>query len=659
MKTRIIGGFALFAVILIAVAGASALQARAHQSDLDDLESHSSTATLLQEAEAQSGIAALLVQRYVVSGDEALVAQIESHTAAAVAAVTGAISRQGTSELTDVTASGASLAEGSGRVVALRQAGDAEGAALAMEEMMPQFMEFRLGLEEVAAQELQDVSDLRARADRAGALAFWLLVGSGTGGAIFGLLVAFLIARSIIRPVSALEETVGAVSEGDLGARAPTKGPSELAHFGFVLNHMIGAVQTRNRELKSAYDELMQRNEELSDARAQAASDPLTGLGNHRSFHSRIRSETAAAGDGNKKVSLILFDIDNFKAINDSEGHLAGDEMLRRLTRVLGEVVPVSDVYRYGGDEFAVVCAGLDQKEASALAGELRAAVDDGAGSENRKLTISLGVATFPDLAASAEELVYRADMAMYWAKSTGKNRVGDWDGLLSRRESETMPEFPNGHRGKVHDAVASLVSALAAKDLTTRDHVERCSWYTAELAKELGLNGEVESVLRLASLLHDVGKLVVPNEVLTKAGPLTEEEWALMRQHPVNALHILSQMDSVAEAIPAVLHHHEHFDGSGYPDGLAGDDIPLASRILLVSDAFDAMTTGRPYRQAMPVEAAIQELRRHSGSQFDPKVVDAFLAVISRGGIHPLNSAARQAGGEESAELPRSRPAP
>jgi HD-GYP domain-containing protein (c-di-GMP phosphodiesterase class II) len=183
-------------------------------------------------------------------------------------------------------------------------------------------------------------------------------------------------------------------------------------------------------------------------------------------------------------------------------------------------------------------------------------------------------------MAGSAEELIYRADMAMYWAKSTGKNRVGDWDGLLSRRTDGSMPQYLASRDGKIRDAVVSLVSALAAKDPVTRDHTERCSWYTGELAEALGLTEEETSVLRLASLLHDIGKLVVPAEVLCKPGPLTAEEWAQMREHPTTALHILGPIDSTADAVPAILHHHEHFEGSGYPGGLAGSDIPIASRI-------------------------------------------------------------------------------
>jgi HD-GYP domain-containing protein (c-di-GMP phosphodiesterase class II) len=241
----------------------------------------------------------------------------------------------------------------------------------------------------------------------------------------------------------------------------------------------------------------------------------------------------------------------------------------------------------------------------------------------------------------SAEELIYGADAAMYWAKSAGKNRVGQWSRLLTHVDEGTLPWYAADRGVKAPDVVAALVAALAAKDPITSSHTERCSWYAARLADELTLDESEATVVRLAALLHDIGKLAVPDEVLFKRGPLDAEEWEQMRRHPVAALSVLSQIQSVSDAIPAILHHHEHYDGSGYPDGLAGEQIPMASRILLVTDAFDAMTTDRPYRKAMPVEAAVEELKRNRGSQFDPEIVDAFLKILERHGPQPLRRAA------------------
>ena len=414
-----------------------------------------------------------------------------------------------------------------------------------------------------------------------------------------------------------------------------------------ALNHSLERrVKERTQKLRLANQEMQARNRQLLDARAQAATDGLTGLCNHRTFQEKVRELVARTQADGGSVGLIMLDIDGFKGINDSLGHQAGDEILLLLAQALTDVVRWEDAYRYGGDEFAVLLPGSDGPKAARIAERLRRAVAKLTGGNGTKVTVSLGIAAFPHTADSAEQLIYGADAAMYWAKSAGKNRVGDWAKLLKHEADGTLPWYADDRGVRVPDVVAALVAALAAKDPVTAAHTVRCSWYTAKLAEELGLGKEQTSVIRLASLLHDIGKLAVPDEVLFKPGPLNEDEWAQMKQHPAAALHVLDQIHSIADATPAILHHHEHFDGSGYPDGLAGEDIPLASRILLVTDAFDAMTTDRPYRKAMPVEAAIEELERNSGGQFDPKIVEAFLRILARDGAQPLRSvrsAARQ----------------
>jgi len=652
VKGRIVGGFVLICIIFAGVIAASAWQENIHRQDLEALDRHGVTATLLQEAEAQAGIAALLLQRYVIAGDDSLVPEIQTHSAAAVDSLTEAIAAGAPPSVDEAAISGVGLASGAGSVIALRQAGNIEAASASMELIVPIFRDFRLDLEDATAQELAVVDNLRISADQAGDLAFLLLVVSGGLAIVLALLISLVIARSIIKPLTSLEDTATAASQGDLSARAPATGPRELAHLGAVLNAMMSAVESHTQELSQAYDELKTRNHQLTDARAQALTDPLTGLGNHRSFHRRIRHEVENAQASDNSVSLILFDIDGFKKVNDTLGHLAGDDRLRDLASQLEPVVQISDAYRYGGDEFAILLVGRDRREATVIAENLRERVADVQPAASQQLTVSLGVCAFPEMAASAEELIYRADMAMYWAKSTGKNRVGDWDGLISRRDGDFLPQYAGERSGKSHDAVASLVSALNAKDSTTRDHTERCSWYATELAAQLELDEEQASILQLASLLHDIGKLVIPDEVLCKPGPLNAEEWEIMREHPSSAKHILSQLDSVADALPAIVHHHERYDGTGYPDGLKGDSIPLASRILTVTDAFDAMTSDRPYRNAMPVENALDELRENSGTQFDPEIVVAFVKLIETHGAHPLRPTSGSATPAKAASL-------
>jgi diguanylate cyclase (GGDEF)-like protein len=382
-------------------------------------------------------------------------------------------------------------------------------------------------------------------------------------------------------------------------------------------------------QLRVVNDELQSRNQQLLDARAQAATDSLTGLRNHRAFQERIRSELMRTQGDSSIIGLIMLDVDGFKELNDSLGHLAGDQILRDLATALTDVVDRRDVYRYGGDEFAVLLPGLDAIRAAEVGEHLRSAVEKR--TDINGGTISVGVASFPDMASTAEELIYTADMAMYWAKSAGKNRVGHLNGLGQQGADVASAWHIADRPHKPSEAVSALVSALGAKGATSDSHAERCSWYALQLADAMGLGEEERSIVGVAALLHDVGNVAVPESIFSKSGPLSKKERAQIRRHSTAALRILGHIPSVAAAAPAILHHHEHFDGSGYPDGLSGDEIPIASRILLVTDAFDAMTTDRSYRKALSVDEAIKELERNRGGQFDPAIVDAFLEVLRR----------------------------
>jgi diguanylate cyclase (GGDEF)-like protein len=483
-------GFGLLVLILACIAVGAAWQTRTNQTALAELDHHSTTASLLQNVEADAGISGLLLQRYVDAGNDSYVKEINDNATAAQQSLEQALALGGPPELSQLTGTGAQLVEDASRAAALKQAGDSADASALLEQIGPVFHDYRLQLQSLAALELAQVAQLRDRADAAGQRAFWLVVGASTIGIIVGIIASVWIARLIMKPLASLEETAHRVSAGDLSARAPSTGPKELAHLGSVLNEMMQAIETRTADLGRANSQLSEKNRDLSDARQQAATDPLTGLGNHRSFHKRVREEVALAQETGSGVGLIMIDVDGFKDVNDSLGHLAGDQLLRDLAETLSDIATPKNTYRYGGDELAVLVPRADISHSLEIAELLRKAACAMVGFP---MSISLGVAGFPEAAASAEELVYRADMAMYWAKSSGKNCVEKWASETHR--SDSGPRYANG-RSPRRDFVASLCEALNSNDDETRRRAERCARYALELALDLDL-----SVAEVASL--------------------------------------------------------------------------------------------------------------------------------------------------------------
>ncbi len=234
-----------------------------------------------------------------------------------------------------------------------------------------------------------------------------------------------------MRPLSSLEATALAVAKGSMDTRASATGPRELAHLGGTMNYMMDTIQQHTREIE-------ERGRQLLDARAQAATDPLTGLGNHRKFHEKIKDVIAVAEADGSPVGLIMFDVDNFKSVNDTLGHQAGDQVLRNLSAIVSEIASQEHGYRYGGDEFTILLPEHDEHRTAEIAEDLLRAVEsrvNGSDTDAEKITISVGVATFPNMAQSAQQLIYRADMALNWAKSAGKNRLGVWDRVLGSNQ--------------------------------------------------------------------------------------------------------------------------------------------------------------------------------------------------------------------------------
>jgi diguanylate cyclase (GGDEF)-like protein/putative nucleotidyltransferase with HDIG domain len=351
-----------------------------------------------------------------------------------------------------------------------------------------------------------------------------------------------------------------------------------------------------------------------------ALTDPLTGLGNHRHFHERLQRDLDDAQERGVALTLCLLDIDNFKQINDRFGHPVGD---RVLAQVAARLRQGGEAFRLGGDEFALLLPRRDEHEGFSIAKSIIERVADAACEHGGHVSISAGIATYPQHGVERSELVRVADSALYLAKEHGKNRVRVYrPDLLELAELRRLAEGPD--RAARLRAAASLAHAVDARDAYTGSHSYMVGELAARVAKRMGLESEQIELARLAGSLHDLGKLAIPEEILRKPGPLNEAERLVLERHPQIGFRMLDSL-GVEPVASWVLHHHERWDGDGYPDRLGGEAIPLGSRILFVADAYDAMTTDRVYRSKLTHERAISELERCAGTQFDPDVVTAF----------------------------------
>jgi diguanylate cyclase (GGDEF)-like protein/putative nucleotidyltransferase with HDIG domain len=355
-----------------------------------------------------------------------------------------------------------------------------------------------------------------------------------------------------------------------------------------------------------------------------ALTDPLTGLGNHRHFHERLQRELRAAEERRTPLTLCFLDVDDFKTINDRFGHPAGDRVLSQVSSRLRQG---GEAFRLGGDEFAVLLVGHDEQTAltagRSIVERIAAVEFDGIG----EVTVSAGLATFPVQGHGRDALIRLADSALYWAKEHGKNRVRLYrPDIVEVAELKRLAAGPD--EAARYRAAASLAKAVDARDTYTGSHSERVSELAACIARRLGLDDEQVELTRLAGSLHDLGKLAIPEEILRKDGALTDSERLVLERHPQIGFRMLDSLgvDPVADI---VLHHHERWDGAGYPDRLIGDQIPLGARIIFVADAYDAMTSDRVYWPKRSSQAALAELRRCAGTQFEPRIVAAFAQVL------------------------------
>ncbi len=369
---------------------------------------------------------------------------------------------------------------------------------------------------------------------------------------------------------------------------------------------------------------------------AEARTDALTGLLNRRSFDRRLAAEHSRASRFTKPYALALIDIDHFKRVNDTHGHPAGDAVLVQLGQVLARQFREVDVVaRHGGEEFAVIFPEISGSVAKGVAERVRRAVaatpfmlPDG---REIGVTVSIGVSCYPNCAASPEDAVNTADQALYIAKQAGRNRVLLYRETLKAR-IEKDPDLIVALLRENPDDILPVVTAVAAKAPFLRPHTDKVLEAAALLAQALGLSAEERDALRLAAQLHDIGMATIPDALLAKTTALTPEEWEIIQQHPVTGAAYLEQVPELRRLAPLVRHHHERYDGAGYPDGLKGEAMPKLARVLAVADAYGSMISDWPGHTAVSAAQARERLRAGAGTQFDPAMVAALLRVLEDG---------------------------
>ena len=416
--------------------------------------------------------------------------------------------------------------------------------------------------------------------------------------------------------------------------------PAALVHLGLAAvgyalalvaeappgNHFDGWLATTGTLLAGGLFVLLVRDRmtaliaRLADA---AHRDALTELLNRRGFEEVFDMELERARRAEAPLSLVVGDLDRFKRVNDEHGHSAGDAALRGVADTMRSSKRGFDTAaRIGGEEFALLAAGSDEHGAYMLAERVREEIEqDGNG-----LTISFGIATFPLHGGSSEALLRAADQALYAAKRLGRNRSV----ISSAEVAGILARTPRGHEEAQVElaALLSLAEALDVRDSGSVSHCHRVGRLAELTARELGLPPDAVERVRLAGILHDIGRVGIPDALVRKAGPLTEDEWALVRGHPEIGARMVETTDF--DDIRAwILYHHARPDGLGYPNGHPWEAVPLEARILGVADAYEALTSDRPYRPAMAVDDAAELLRGAAGRQFDPRVVDALLRAV------------------------------
>lgn len=380
----------------------------------------------------------------------------------------------------------------------------------------------------------------------------------------------------------------------------------------------------------------------------EARIDELTGLLNRKYFYETLEAEVEK--NRHLSLSLLMVSIDDFKLYNQLYGTEEGDKALKHVAAVLQACVGENGyVARYNGKEFAVILPQFDILAAKNMANNIRMQIMDinkhnrGQLYRQKVLTASVGICSIPYAASNMKQLMDNADMALYQAKHSGKNKVmiysiGEVEDTRTN-QTESGTGYREGSYSEYASTIYALTAAIDTKDHYTFNHSKNVAEYATKLAKAYGLNSESVSIIHEAALLHDIGKIGIPENILNKPGKLEAEEYEVMKEHVENSIGIIRHLPSLDYVIPAVIGHHERWDGRGYPRRIAGEDIPLSARILCIADSFDAMVSRRSYKDAYDTEHALCVVRSEAGRQFDPQLAELFVTLVENGTIKVLKN--------------------
>ena len=397
----------------------------------------------------------------------------------------------------------------------------------------------------------------------------------------------------------------------------------------------------------------------IEQANAHVNTDALTQLYNHRGFQECLSKSLVEAEQSGQDLSIVMLDVNNISKINRELGHAKGDEVIKLVAEKVKHNIRKSDMAgRYGGDEIAIILPNTDVDEAKYMAEYITYSLSCCFVDDVGPVKVSVGIASYPECAKDQEKLLILAEQAMYISQAQGykdgmsaiisSSDFNFWDDValhsyaevLSKRhaqmgvnfEEELLKKFNNEQINSVNhlsEIATSLAGAIDAKDPYTKGHSTSVSRYSEALARAINLPEEEVERITLGALLHDVGKIGIPENILKKPDRLSDDEWAIMKQHPViGAEKVLMPNEALRDLIPIVKYHHEHIDGSGYPEHLKGDEIPLAAKIVAVADAFHALISDRPYRKGLSLDVACNILQEGAGKQWDTNLIRKFIQI-------------------------------